>query len=683
MPGTKGWQPLIAQSDKTAEQAAVRTRRIGPSQRLSRFDNTTDTPQTLRLPATLSDCHCGAATHDVRVMVSSTRRSGISRQEDLAHCRGLRDPVTMSDSAAARSPSARAARAIHRRGDPHAPAATVDQIQRTLAEARTVTATEQDGQVELQLGHFCNNRCVFCASGQLTEQGHAAPVPARKLRAALEAVAAKGIRRVTFLGGEPTIQESFLPGLRAAAELGFTQVVIFTNGARLADPRFRDAVESVVSAHGIDLQWRISIQGADAVSHDRAVGKPGAFARIVRGLEALAAQGRAVTVNMCLTSGSVATLPALADLVLRYRVQQVCIDMVRPVSAGERTSAWMQDIMPRFASLAAPLRELTVRLRSADPLFDVNYTHVPMCVAADLAPYLHHGGEPTVTLTADLDERQGVMDKYAFQASDRRKLTGCRGCVFEWRCTGVAHEYLDGNGESEFVPHTPEVVRERGVQRAVMVDLFHAALQDWQPAGAWRAAHVDHDPRARRSEVQFVHRQFASQRWSLWLAADDAAVAPHRLTWLAWPDGRVELDPTSGVPAAADLAAIATELIGRLDGVGVGPLTAVASADDVQRLAQNRHWLQAALERVLPRMVGWHMHREGAIAVLTWQTDGQPRWLRLAAGAAHPVGWQARHPALEAADPHVTRLSQYLGAALRATRPPAANTATLEANRPL
>ena len=85
-------------------------------------------------------------------------------------------------------------------------------------------------QVEIQLGHVCNNRCVFCVSGQLTAQGLARPLPTAPALAALEQAAARGARKVTFLGGEPTLQASLVPAITRALDLGFTAIVVFTNG---------------------------------------------------------------------------------------------------------------------------------------------------------------------------------------------------------------------------------------------------------------------------------------------------------------------------------------------------------------------------------------------------------------------------------------------------------------------
>ena len=42
--------------------------------------------------------------------------------------------------------------------------------------ATTVTTSGSGHKFEIQLGHLCNNRCVFCVSGELTAQGKASGI---------------------------------------------------------------------------------------------------------------------------------------------------------------------------------------------------------------------------------------------------------------------------------------------------------------------------------------------------------------------------------------------------------------------------------------------------------------------------------------------------------------------------
>ena len=123
--------------------------------------------------------------------------------------------------------------------------------------------TEPRKQIEIQLGHLCNNRCVFCVSGQMSERKMAGQVPTEPVLEELRSAREQGFERVTFLGGEPTIQRSFLDALRTATELGFPEIVIFTNGVMASKERFLERVLAIG-----DFTWRFSIQGATAHHHD-------------------------------------------------------------------------------------------------------------------------------------------------------------------------------------------------------------------------------------------------------------------------------------------------------------------------------------------------------------------------------------------------------------------------------
>src|SRR5213083_3033959 len=104
--------------------------------------------------------------------------------------------------------------------------------------ATTVTGSGSGHKFEIQLGHLCNNRCVFCSSGQLTAMKIARPVPLEPARAA-------GAWHLTFLCGEPTTHKRFLDALKKAVELGFEHIVIFTNGVMFPHPGFIDSVTAL------------------------------------------------------------------------------------------------------------------------------------------------------------------------------------------------------------------------------------------------------------------------------------------------------------------------------------------------------------------------------------------------------------------------------------------------------
>lgn len=316
-------------------------------------------------------------------------------------------------------------------------------------------------QVEIQLGQVCNNRCVFCVSGQLTAQGRARPLPTEPALAALDEAAARGARTVTFLGGEPTLQPSFLPALARAIDLGFAEIILFTNGVKTARAAYIDEVLALGAARGFtNFVWRFSIQGGDEATHDRVTQKPGSFRRLVAGLAHLQARGQAVTANACINAHSYRSLPAYPGLVRRYGIRQLHLDQVRPRDAGERSDAELRAIMPPYTDMVPHYRAMLDRFeRELGPDYDINVGNLPYCLMPERADRIHHDGEATLTVAADGDALSRPWDKYADKRRDKFHPPACASCRFRPRCNGIFHKYAEFHGVAEFQPVPVEVPR--------------------------------------------------------------------------------------------------------------------------------------------------------------------------------------------------------------------------------
>lgn len=313
---------------------------------------------------------------------------------------------------------------------------------------------EPDRQIEIQLGHMCNNRCVFCVSGQRTAMGEAGPMPVEPILEEIRRARRSGHRKITLLGGEPTLQPGFLRIVEETVALGFEEIVLFTNGSKTARAEFIDAVRRT----GGRFTWRISIQGATRESHERTTKKPGSFDRIVRTLEHLAERGERITVNMCVVRSNFEDVDRFPALLRPYGVSQLHLDMVRPLDAGVRTEEELRAMLPRLADLAAPFRRM---IAGFDAAFDVNIGNLPYCIAPDLAPWIHHDGEPTETVAIDGDDRLSrPWNKYLVKARDKQKPERCRTCIFDARCSGIYEIYARFYGFGELVPIQPEIARD-------------------------------------------------------------------------------------------------------------------------------------------------------------------------------------------------------------------------------
>ena len=152
--------------------------------------------------------------------------------------------------------------------------------------AGRLAAGRVPGQLVIQLTDHCNARCPQCGMRA------AAPFTRHRLsldrvRAILDAAAARGIGAVSFTGGEPFLFFDDLVALiEHAGRAGIPMIRTGTNGFWLrpgADGRLPDRVERMVArlaATPLRNLW-ISIDSADAATHERMRG----FPNLIRGIE--------------------------------------------------------------------------------------------------------------------------------------------------------------------------------------------------------------------------------------------------------------------------------------------------------------------------------------------------------------------------------------------------------------
>jgi len=337
---------------------------------------------------------------------------------------------------------------------------------------------EPKTQVEIQLGHMCNNRCVFCVSGQETGLGRARAMPVEPLLDSVSEAYERGHRKLTLLGGEPTLQPGFKQVVEHAVSLGFEEIVLFTNGVKTAREGFIDEVIGL----GGNFTWRISIQGANKTAHERTTKKPGSFDRILQSLEHLFRKGQRITINMCVVRSNFESVDEFPELVSRYGATQLHLDMVRPMDAGSRTDEEFREMIPRYQDLVGPLARM---IEGFPGDFDVNIGNLPYCIAPHLSRWIHHDGEQTDTIAIDGEQTLSrPWNKYFVKRRDKLKPESCRECVFDSRCSDIFEKYRELYGTDELVPITPAMSRRADPELHLLAVHFKSVvdeLQAWTP----------------------------------------------------------------------------------------------------------------------------------------------------------------------------------------------------------
>jgi MoaA/NifB/PqqE/SkfB family radical SAM enzyme len=183
----------------------------------------------------------------------------------------------------------------------------------------------QPAEVSFEITKLCNLTCLHCYN----DSGRRDPAELsgdEKVKLA-DYLGRWGVRRISITGGEPTLDPSFPALLSAARDNGIT-AKITTNGWKLP-PALLAAIDA-----GVALHVNISLDGADAATHDTFRGRRGSYNRVLRSMRILSdCRPRILQLNVSVHSGSLYQMEALARLALECRFDAISF---KPVTSGGR-----------------------------------------------------------------------------------------------------------------------------------------------------------------------------------------------------------------------------------------------------------------------------------------------------------------------------------------------------------
>lgn len=311
--------------------------------------------------------------------------------------------------------------------------------------------------LELNLGKPCNNRCVFCATGERS-RGDRGWMALAEADQALGRGRREGATAVGFVGGEPTLYRDLPQLVRRARDLGYTRVSLCTNGRRLARPAL---LESLLAA-GL-TRVALSIHSHRADLEDRITGRPGGFDEKLAAVALLTvarAAGRlpdGLSLNTVLHAQNLAALPRLAGFFGRHGVADIRFNFIRPEIPPQQARRWVPTFTrttPRILDLVLQ-NETTLGMRLT--LADFPLCRLPWELLAN--PRLRHRylGEPRDLETQVAMYRptvRGGTKRFDWQQQRvgllKQHVPACDACVLRRGCEGIWRGYVDLYGDAEF-----------------------------------------------------------------------------------------------------------------------------------------------------------------------------------------------------------------------------------------
>ena len=172
----------------------------------------------------------------------------------------------------------------------------------------------------------CNLRCLHCRA-TATELLSPLDLPTTKALNIIKQVSQLSLPILVLSGGEPLFRSDIYELARYARECGL-RVALATNGTLVS----KEIADKIVDA-GV-RRVAISLDGADAATHDAFRGIPGAFQGALRGLHNLKELGMSVQINMTIARHNAHQLPAVLELARELGADALHTFLLVPVGCG-------------------------------------------------------------------------------------------------------------------------------------------------------------------------------------------------------------------------------------------------------------------------------------------------------------------------------------------------------------
>jgi radical SAM protein with 4Fe4S-binding SPASM domain len=181
----------------------------------------------------------------------------------------------------------------------------------------------------------CNLSCTHCYSrsgpGRTTE----GELTTAEAFGVIDDLADMGVPLILFTGGEPLMRADLFE-LAAYARNRGLKIALSTNGTLITSDIARRIKESGIEYAGI------SLDGANAETHDRFRNFPGAFDQTIRAFSACKEAGLRCGVRVTLTKENCRELEPLVDLALSLGASRFCLYWLVPAGRGNESYARLQ-----------------------------------------------------------------------------------------------------------------------------------------------------------------------------------------------------------------------------------------------------------------------------------------------------------------------------------------------------
>jgi len=298
---------------------------------------------------------------------------------------------------------------------------------------------------EVTVNSACDNRCLFCYA-EPDSFGAGREPRLEEIFKALYLGRRQGCWIAAVIGGEPTLRKDIGRIAAFARKSGYACVKLCTNGGRLSDP----AYAAEMAAAGFNM-FDLSLHGHNAAVHDRLVGVPGAFKKVIRAIENVQSLDREAGVNQVLNALNYRAFPEF----FRFASEELGINYYNIIYGHYRGVMARNKALLRvkISSVLPYVKKAMKRYEAGGiPAFSRMLVNFTPCLLPEYLPVLADWERDTTSGEPLFLNDGRTLNMAEMKNSQSVKTARCRACALNAKCRGFDSEYFGLYGGSEYKP---------------------------------------------------------------------------------------------------------------------------------------------------------------------------------------------------------------------------------------
>jgi len=297
-------------------------------------------------------------------------------------------------------------------------------------------------RVDLQLNINCNQKCVFCANGEVPYYFLSTAEAKKKIKKIID----DGVEDLAFTGGEPTLRNDLPELIDYIKKLKPTiNIILLTNGIKLTDEKYAARLNKV-------NVFSLSVHGAKPQTSDKLTKNKGGFKKSLAGAKIVRDLDYNLVFYYVITATNYQEILDFTKLIIRHFPESRGITFAYPYISGRMTSHL--DLQPKFSKFIPLLLKARNLCQNNNLYFDIaSCGLMPLCVTDDLKKKILENNRRYNKKTIKTATKSGgedyVLATNKFQQENFVRSSQCAKCGYKKLCPGVWKSYAKIYGLDE------------------------------------------------------------------------------------------------------------------------------------------------------------------------------------------------------------------------------------------